>query len=204
MNKKENSTSFDISEEEYLFQYQRLHKAGKIAAINQLDKTYSDVAKKAFSASDIAQKDAVCSPLVLISAPIIKSIHFTHSKSYVRKHKYIINKPEYLELDQNDDDSFFLHPIISNSSLMTEARIHDMLSYLIGKDKIPHHYLKYLRDNIPYKSVFNSITCRYQRSYDKNKLWNFFQTFPELRGAIIHRKIKSLEELEYYAAEYFS
>ena len=87
---------------------------------------------------------------------------------------------------------------------MTEARIHDMLSYLIGKDKIPHHYLKYLRDNIPYKSVFNSITCRYQRSYDKNKLWNFFQTFPELRGAIIHRKIKSLEELEYYAAEYFS
>lgn len=106
---------------------------------------------------------------------------------------------------QADYNSDCLHPVATGNSRMTERRILDMVAYLFCRENAPKEFRVQLhRAALPAKEVFNHYLDRYQKDYDRDELWeNFFLRLPELRQIIRRRRIGSLMELEYRAAEYF-
>lgn len=106
--------------------------------------------------------------------------------------------------DPADSESFYRFPILIDTRRMTQARISNMISFLVGKLDVPTKYIDYLQTHITYKEVFNYMTNRYQRAYEPESLWKeFFLEQEELRDFIERRRIKSLDELVYRAGEYF-
>jgi len=124
---------------------------------------------------------------------------------------------ELLEQSLADDDATegfypddlgeeYLHPVTSLSTRMTAQRVLDMMAYLLGCDKAPRKYRIQLQNStIPSRTVFNYAVSRYQQDYDREAIWErYFLALPELQQIIEYRRIDSLAELEYRAAEYFT
>ena len=107
--------------------------------------------------------------------------------------------------DPSEYDYYRWHPITLESAYMTERRIMDMVAYLFFLDKAPKGYKHRLRTaTLPCRLMFNYALDRYQKDYDRQELWsNFFLRLPELQQRIEDRRIRSLMELEFRAAEYF-
>ncbi|MDL2301020.1 hypothetical protein LJC58_01550 [Lachnospiraceae bacterium OttesenSCG-928-D06] len=106
--------------------------------------------------------------------------------------------------DPADKEGFCRFPILIDTRRMTEARIANMISFLIGKLEAPKHYMDLLQAKVLYQEVFNYMTNRYQRAYEPDSLWNtFFLGQEDLRSVIERRRINSLDELVYRASEYF-
>ena len=106
--------------------------------------------------------------------------------------------------DPADGEWLYTHPIVIDSTRMTELRVLDMVAYLYCQNKAPSKFIDILKKEIAYRTVFNYDTDRYQRDYDREALWNdFFNGVPELCQRIRKRRIRSLSELEYRATEYF-
>ena len=76
----------------------------------------------------------------------------------------------------------------------------------MGCDKAPRKYRIQLQNStIPSRTVFNYAVSRYQQDYDREAIWErYFLALPELQQIIEYRRIDSLAELEYRAAEYFT
>lgn len=113
---------------------------------------------------------------------------------------------DYIESrsDPADKEYMYRHPIVIATNRMTESRVLDMVSYLLGQVEAPGKYKDFLKTNIAFKKVFNYMIERYQRDYDKTALWDsYFMELPELRFMIERRYIRSLEELVYRASNYF-
>ena len=100
----------------------------------------------------------------------------------------------------------YLHPVTSLSTRMTVRRVLDMVAYLLGCDKAPRKYRIQLQNStIASRTVFNYAVSRYQQDYDREEIWKrYFLALPELQRIIEYRRINSLAELEYRAAEYFT
>lgn len=113
---------------------------------------------------------------------------------------------EYMAKKENPADSerYYCHPIVMNSTRMSELRVLDMVAYLYCQNKTPSQFIKILREKIAYRTIFNYEIDRYQRDYNRKSLWDdFFNGVPELCQRINQRRIRDLAELEYRAAEYF-
>lgn len=104
-----------------------------------------------------------------------------------------------------EDDFYSLHPVVCGSNRMTERHVLDLVAYLQCREEAPREYKDKLRTaHLSYRRVFNYGIDRYQKDYDRGDLWeNFFLQQSGLRQVIKHRRISSMEELEYRAAEYF-
>lgn len=102
-------------------------------------------------------------------------------------------------------DHYNWHPTTIESAYMTERRIMDMIAYLLSQERAPREYKSKLRSApLPYRLMFSHSLDRYQKDYGREALWkDFFLCLPQLRQRIEFRRIVSLEELEYRAAEYF-
>lgn len=103
-----------------------------------------------------------------------------------------------------DEEWYYIHPIVMDSTRMSEMRVLDMVAYLYCQNEAPSQFTNILKEKILYRTIFNYDTDRYQRDYNREALWiYFFNGVPELCQRIKQRRIKSLSELEYRATEYF-
>lgn len=150
----------------------------------------------------------------------VEDFIMSYSKAYQRQNIKAIFQlhdrfPETAELafdedyinsksDPADCGYMYSHPVAVDSTRMTERCVMDMVAYLLGKLKAPSNYKAILKNEVSYHRVFNYHLDRYQRNYDRIALWNnFFMRLPELRYMIEKRNIKNLDELAYYASNYF-
>lgn len=99
------------------------------------------------------------------------------------------------------------HPITTDATRMTERRVLDMVAYLFYNHRAPNEraYRAALKNsNVTARRVFNYAIDRWQTDYNREELWdNYFLQVEELKNRIESRRISSIEELEYRAADYF-
>lgn len=115
---------------------------------------------------------------------------------------------DILRLDKRascDSDPYCPHPVVSGDSRMTERQVLDMVAYLLCRKRAPKEYKAHLQKaKVSSREDFNIRLNRYQKDYDRDDLWEkYFLHLPELRQIIQQRRIGSLTELAYRAAEYF-
>lgn len=97
-----------------------------------------------------------------------------------------------------------LFPVLLMTTRYTQARVKDMVAYLLGKLEAPHGYAKQLRELVSFRLVFNYYRDEYVADFYAALLWeNYFLGQAELRRVLELRSIKSLEELVVRASDYF-
>ena len=102
-----------------------------------------------------------------------------------------------------DWEEGYRFPITLPTDRYTEARILDMVAYLLNRWRAPEAY-RSLLDSLPSRQVFNYVLMEYVNAFEPEPLWeNFFLKELELTRIIKARSINSLEELAFRAAEYF-
>lgn len=95
-------------------------------------------------------------------------------------------------------------PILLPTTRYTQARIMDMVAYLLGKLEAPKEYANQLHELVPFRLVFNFFTDEYVADFRAVPLWeNYFLGREELRRVLELRSIGSLEELVMRACDYF-
>lgn len=96
------------------------------------------------------------------------------------------------------------HPVLLETTRYTQARVMDMVAYLLGKVKAPEEYARWLHEVVPFRLVFNYFTDEFVADYHADPLWeNYFWGRAELRRVLELRSIKSLDELVVRASDYF-
>lgn len=107
-------------------------------------------------------------------------------------------------IDPADLESGCRFPILLTTTRYTQARVMDMVAYLLGKVEAPKGYAKLLRELVPFRLVFNYFTDEYVADFRAAPLWeNYFLGRAELRRVLELRSIRSLEELVVRACDYF-
>lgn len=124
----------------------------------------------------------------------------------------LLNKSiDYEDIERRENpydlDVCCRHPIATNATRMTERRVLDMVAYLFSNHRAPNerqYRIALKNSGVTARRVFNYAIDRWQADYDRKELWeNYFLRVEELKKRIEGRSIKSIEELEYRAAEYF-
>ena len=106
--------------------------------------------------------------------------------------------------DPADMEGGCLHPVLLETTRYTQARVMDMVAYLLGKVEAPEEYAGRLRELVPFRLVFNYFTDEYVADFHAAPLWeNYFLGRAELRRVLEIRSIKSLDELVVRASDYF-
>lgn len=106
--------------------------------------------------------------------------------------------------DPADRESCCRFPILLPTMRCTQARIMDMVAYLLGKEEAPEEYIKRLHELVPFRLVFNYFLDEYVADFYAEPLWeNYFLGLAELRRVLELRSIKSLDELIIRASDYF-
>lgn len=106
--------------------------------------------------------------------------------------------------DPADMEGCCWHPILLETSRYTQARVLDMVAYLLGRAEAPKEYARHLRELVPFRQVFNYFTDNYVADFLAAPLWeNYFLGRAELRRVLELRSIRSLEELVFRACDYF-
>lgn len=106
--------------------------------------------------------------------------------------------------DPADEEANYQFPILILTTRFTQARIMNIVAYLLGKTVAPKTYITQLSELIPYRLVFNYFTDEYVKDFLTEPLWNdFFLKQEELRRAINMYLISCLQELVIRASEYF-
>lgn len=106
--------------------------------------------------------------------------------------------------DPADMEGCCPHPVLLETTRYTQARVMDMVAYLLGKVEAPEEYARRLRELVPFRLVFNYFTDEYLADFYAAPLWeNYFLGRAELRRVLEIRLIKSLDELVVRASDYF-
>lgn len=106
--------------------------------------------------------------------------------------------------DPADWESVCRFPILLPTTRYTQARIMNMVAYLLGQVEAPKGYTKQLCELVPFRLVFNYFTDEYVADFRAGPLWeNYFLGRSELRHVLELRSIGSLEELVIRACDYF-
>lgn len=106
--------------------------------------------------------------------------------------------------DPADMEGCYRHPVLLETTRYTQARIMDMVAYLLGNLEAPKGYAKLLHELVPFRLVFNYFTDEYVADFRAAPLWeNYFLGRAELRRVLELRSIRSLEELVVRACDYF-
>lgn len=106
--------------------------------------------------------------------------------------------------DPADMEGCCRFPVLLPTTRYTQARVMDMVAYLLGKLKAPHGYAKQLCDLVPFRLVFNYFTDEYVADFCAVPLWeDYFLGRAELRRVLERRSIRSLDELVVRAADYY-
>lgn len=114
------------------------------------------------------------------------------------------DKFEETHRDPADMEGCCPFPILLSTTRYTQARVMDMVAYLLGKVEAPEKYAKLLRELVPFRLVFNYFTDEYVEDFLAAPLWeNYFLGRAELRRGLEARSIRSLDELVARAADYF-
>lgn len=109
-------------------------------------------------------------------------------------------------MEENREEKYISSGRRANESL---SAVCSVILYLQGRNGIPSRELKekyrdILLSMVKYEKIpFKGPDCPGGYLFDRDSLWNdFFLAIPRYRKIIEHRKIRSLEELEYYATEW--
>lgn len=103
-----------------------------------------------------------------------------------------------------DMEDCYQHPVLLDTTRYTQARVLDMVAYLLGRTKAPVKYARQLHELVPFRLVFNYFTDQYVADFLAVPLWEiYFSGRAELRRVLEKRSIKSLEELVVRACDYF-
>lgn len=106
--------------------------------------------------------------------------------------------------DPADWESCCLFPVLLPTTRYTQARVMDMVAYLLGEVDAPKGYAEQLRKLVPFQLVFNYVSNKYVKNFYAAPLWdNYFMGRTELRRVLEARSIRSLEELVQRASDYF-
>lgn len=106
--------------------------------------------------------------------------------------------------DPADMEGCCLHPVLLETTRYTQARVLDMVAYLLGRTKAPKEYARQLHELVPFRQTFNYFTDKYVADFLAAPLWeNYFLGRAELRRVLELRSIRSLEELVFRACDYF-
>lgn len=106
--------------------------------------------------------------------------------------------------DPADMEGCCPHPVLLETTRYTQARVMDMVAYLLGRVEAPEEYARWLRELVPFRLVFNYFTDEYVADFHAAPLWeNYFLGRTGLRRVLEIRSIKSLDELVVRASDYF-
>jgi|GEM_PF-983504 len=106
--------------------------------------------------------------------------------------------------DPADMEGSCRFPVLLPTTRYTQARVMDMVAYLLGKVEAPNGYAKQLQNFVPFRLVFNYFTDEYVADFCAVPLWeNYFLGQAELRRVLELRSIRSLDELVIRASDYF-
>lgn len=106
--------------------------------------------------------------------------------------------------DPADQECSCRFPILLPTTRYTQARVMDMVAYLLGQVEAPKEYAKQLHELVSCRLVFNYFSDEYVEDFNAAPLWeDYFLGIAELRHVLELRSIGSLEELVSRACDYF-